>query len=187
MTELPSNARARQCVVLIGFRGCGKSTVGRKLAQLLGGRFIDTDELISRETGKAIAALFEEEGEAAFRRRESEAITKAAAAAPAVISVGGGAVMNPTNTKLLRAAGKVVWLTAPAEVLHQRIIADSNTEDTRPALTPLSRREETERVLAERLPFYRGAADVVVDTSSLDPKEVAEEIMHRLGLAARRS
>ncbi len=171
-------------IVLIGFRGCGKSTVGRELAELVGRGHVDTDELIVERAGKSIAALFEEEGEARFRQREREIIALVTADRPAVISVGGGAVLDTRNTDLLCAAGKLVWLTAPVEVLWERIQADANTTDRRPALTGLSGLDEVEHLLAERRAFYGAAADLIIDTSDLTPGAVSAEIVRRLSAEA---
>jgi shikimate kinase len=181
-TPALDDSTTRPSIVLIGLRGCGKSTVGRRLAELLGWEYVDTDTLIAERAGKSIASLFEEEGEAGFRRRERETIARLAADRPAVISVGGGAVVDTRNTELLRAVGKLAWLTAPAEVLWRRIQADPSTTGTRPALTRLSESHEVEHLLAKRKPFYESAADLVVDTANRDPDDIAKEIIQRLGI-----
>ena len=179
MTRSASNAKAK-CVALIGFRGCGKSAVGRELAVRLGGGFIDTDEAIATEADKSIAAIFGEEGEEDFRRREREKIRKIASSPPAVISVGGGAILDRVNVQALKKVATVVWLTAPAGVLWRRIAGDSASTQTRPALTQLPGLREVEHLLAEREPLYREAADITIDASRTAPQDIAAEIIRLL-------
>ena len=180
MTTSPQGRSTKPCVVLIGLRGSGKATVGRRLAGLLGGEYVDTDEVIAQQAGRSIAVLFEEEGEAGFRRREREAIAGVVANAPAVISVGGGAVVDRSNTALLRSIGRIVWLRAPADVLWGRVEGDPNSAETRPPLTGLAGVDEMRRVLVERGPHYEAAADFTVDTADRSPGEVAAEIMREV-------
>ena len=166
----------RGCVALIGFRGSGKSVVGRALAELLGGCLVDTDDEIVKRAGKSIAEIFADEGEATFRRMERETVMRVMADGPAVVSVGGGAVLDPVNVKALRDAAVVVWLTAPAEVLWGRIASDPQTKASRPALTESSGIEEVERLLTQRTPLYESASDLTVETSGISPVEVAKSI-----------
>ncbi len=168
------------CVALIGLRGSGKTTVGRELAALLGGALVDTDELIAERAGRSIAETFQTEGEAGFRKREAAAISEVVQSSPSVISVGGGAVLDQQNVDALRTVASLIWLTAPPEVLYQRISSDRATPTSRPALTDKSGIEEVRRLLAERTPFYSRAADFQVDTAGREPKEIAEEIVNRL-------
>lgn len=166
--------------MLMGFMGTGKSEVGRRLAQRLGRAFVDTDEWIEARAGKRIAAIFNEEGEAAFRRLEREAVAAAANRGDAVIAVGGGAVLDPENVRRLREGGVLVHLTARPEVVLRRI----GDGASRPLL-----RDDPEaavaRLLAEREPAYAAAADVVVDTSEHDAEQVVEEIQRALASAER--
>ncbi|MBO0694339.1 MAG: AAA family ATPase, partial [Acidimicrobiaceae bacterium] len=107
---------------LVGMMGSGKSTVGAALARRLGWQAIDTDSLIEREVGERIADLWGREGEAAFRAKESEVITRVAAGDDhRVVSVGGGAVLDPGNREQLSASGLVVWLRADAATLLARV------------------------------------------------------------------
>ncbi len=173
------------CIALIGLRGCGKSTVGRKLAELLDGDCIDTDDFIVQQAGRSISTIFQEEGEAGFRRRERDAVAHVAANKPAVISVGGGAVLDEENIRVLKKAAVLVWLTAPADVLWRRIASDQATADSRPPLTDLEGPEELEHLLTERSPIYEQAADVVIDTQQSTPLEVVLEIAARFKRDAR--
>lgn len=169
-------AHGKPSIALIGLRGCGKSSVGRELADVLGGDCTDTDGLVVQRAGKSIAAIFEEEGEVGFRRREREIIEQVAADPPAVISVGGGAVLDEDNVRALRQVATLVWLTAPANVLHQRIASDYATGDLRPPLTEWTGPEEIERLLADRSTLYERAADLVIDTMEDTPRNIAQNI-----------
>lgn len=162
-------------VVLIGYRGSGKSTVGKMLAEAQGCGFVDTDELIAHLAGCNIAVIFEREGEGGFREREAAAIKLATSKANRVISVGGGAVESAENGKLLRAYGTVVWLEAPVEVLWQRIQVDPATDVSRPDLAG-GGLEEVRRVLARRVPLYAETSHVVVRVGSRTPREVVSDI-----------
>ena len=180
MNDNASRLKKKPCVALIGLRGCGKSTVGAELAGLRRGACLDTDAMVVQEAGRAIAEIFAAEGEAGFRKRESDAIRKAVAAAPAVISVGGGAILDEVNIRRLQRVATVVWLTAPAELLWKRISADRSTSSNRPALTDLSGLQEVQNLLAERSPHYRAAADLIVDTTDRSPAAVARDVAARL-------
>lgn len=170
----------RKCIALIGARGCGKTTVGGILARLLGGKCVDTDEWIAQRAGRPIAEIFATEGEAGFRKRESQVVREIVKIPPAVISVGGGAVLHQQNVDALRAVAVLVWLTAPPEVLYQRISTDPTTHQSRPPLTQQSGIEEVRRLLAERSPLYHRASDFQIETADRVPKEIAEEIVRRV-------
>lgn len=180
MTSARHSADSEACVVLIGLRGSGKSVVGRALAELLGGAWVDTDEMVVADSGMSIAVLFETEGEAGFRKRESQAVARAVATRPAVISVGGGAVLEAKNVALLKGAGEVVWLTAPPEVLLSRIMDDKGTPDSRPRLTDLDDLEEMRLLQAKRHIIYENIADLILETSERTPEEIAKVIVEGL-------
>ena len=183
MSQSPLPGGRTTCIALIGMRGSGKSVVGRELAILLGGTCVDTDELVVAQAGKSIAAVFHDEGETGFRNREYEAIKKIVGTPPAVISVGGGAILDPRNIAALREVAKVVWLTATPDVLASRVSSDPTTPESRPRLTDQSQPEEIKKLLSIRSPFYERAADVVVDTVHQTPKQIAQTILDRIGSA----
>ena len=170
-------------IVLIGFMGSGKSTVGRGLARLRGWRFVDTDVVIRDGAGgRAIPELFAEEGEAAFRDRETAALRAVCEGGRQVIATGGGAVLRPENVELLRRAGLVVWLTARPDVVVARTahrVAD------RPLLAAGGEDllAHVLRLLGERGPLYQAAAHLIVDTSDRPPPAIVQEIDRK---AARR-
>jgi shikimate kinase len=181
MTTADSISQTRP-VALIGFRGSGKSTVGRELATLLKGRFVDTDDVIATQTGKSITAIFHDEGEDGFRRREREVIRQIVGSPPPFIGVGGGAVVDWPIVEALKKVATLVWLTARAEVLWERIAQDAATPETRPALTGLSGLQEVEQLLIQRTPYYQRAADIIIDTAQAKPRDIAVKITERLGL-----
>ena len=168
-------------VALVGMRGSGKTSVGRALAKRFAVDFVDTDECVCQATGKEIAAIFAEEGEAGFRRCERLAIERVAATASGIISVGGGAVMDQHNAERLRGMARIVWLTGSADVLYERVSRDPNTGDSRPPLSDLDGLAEIESLLAERAATYERVSDMRVDTTDRTPEQVAEIIAAKLG------
>ena len=160
---------------LVGYRGTGKTTVGRLLADALGRPFVDLDERIETDAGRSIAAIFADEGEAGFRDRETAAL-QAAVGAYSIIATGGGVVLREGNRRLLKSTGFVVWLQALAEILWERIRADTLTAARRPNLTSGGLGEIVE-LLAVRERFYREVADAVVDAGGASPEAVADAIL----------
>lgn len=162
-------------LVLIGYRGCGKSSVGPLLAGRLGRPFRDADAELEADAGTSIRDIFAAEGEAGFRDRETATLRKLTAGEPAVIATGGGAVLRAENRDLLRASGFVVWLRAPAEVLWGRIAADPTTAARRPNLAG-GGFAEVAALLAAREPLYAAAAHAAVDATR-SPGDVAGDIL----------
>ncbi len=165
-------------VILIGYRGCGKSTIGRKLADRLWQTFVDVDELIVRRAGKTIKRIFEEDGEPHFRDIESDVLREVLAADETVIALGGGTVIREENRRLIQASrSKVIYLRCEVEVLHQRIHADDKTSETRPALTHLGGNlEEIQLKLAEREPLYRQVMTAEFDVTH----QTVDDAVHRI-------
>ena len=161
---------------LVGYRGTGKSTVGRLLAAASGGPFVDLDERIEADAGRSIAAIFADEGEAGFRDRESAALT-ATGSPNSIIATGGGVVLREENRRLLKSTGFVVWLQAPAAILWERIQADTLTAARRPNLTSGGLAEIVE-LLAARERFYREVANAVIDAGAASPEAVADAILY---------
>ncbi len=172
-------------IALIGMRGTGKSSVGRPLAKILAGDFVDTDELVSSRAGKSITSIFAEDGESGFRLRESAAIAEAVARSPCVISVGGGAVVVPRNIEFLRENCTVVWLTASLDRIRERIVSDPMSATMRPPLTGPDPIRELEKLARDREPHYSAAAHLGLDTSRLLAIEAAFEIVRLLANPTR--
>ncbi|MFY7951067.1 MAG: shikimate kinase [Armatimonadaceae bacterium] len=160
-------------VVLIGFMGCGKTTLGRLLAKRLDATFVDTDRLVESEFGP-IPALFESRGEAFFRDRESEVIDRACTERGLVIATGGGAVLRPANCEAMRSSGLVIWLTARVDIIVSRT---SRRRHSRPLLDVADPRERVLRLLGERSPLYRGCSHRIVDTSDRAPTSVVRHMV----------
>lgn len=167
-------------IILLGARGCGKTSVGRELACRLGRPFVDTDEQIEARTGRVIRDIFAEDGEPAFRRLETEAIAAATRGQRQVISVGGGAVLSDRNRAMLRAAGVCIWLTAPAEELCRRIQADPGSAARRPPLTARAGLDEVRHLLAERERLYAATAHHVVSTVGLSVAQAVDAVLAAL-------
>jgi shikimate kinase len=164
---------AQRHIVLIGYRGCGKTTVGRLLAERLNLPFVDTDALIVERAGRTIADIFDTEGEAGFRTREAEIVAEVAKGPPAVISLGGGAVLLEANMECLSATSRVIWLLCRPETLHARIVGDPASGESRPSLTGRAGLEEVRTVLAQREPLYDRWADTAIDSTERTAEEAA--------------
>ena len=164
-------------VILIGFRGAGKSTVGKLLANRLKRDFIDTDEYIVEITGKTIKDLFEEEGEEGFRKIEVDAIAKISKMDNKIIASGGGIVIKGENIDNLEDNGFLVFLNATPTVIHDRILQDENTTQQRPSLTNKDLFDEIRHVIEQRQPLYRKAANYTINTSYMTCEEIVKEII----------
>ena len=172
----PTLAALPRRVLLVGMMGAGKTTVGSALAARLGVPYLDSDAQVERRTGRTVPELFVERGEAAFRAEEKRALAEAVTSdGPVVVSVAGGAVLDPENRNRLRQAGTVVWLRAPVDTLAARVGAGVGRpllgDDPAAALA---------RLYTERRPLYAELADVVVDVEHLTPHEAVEQILDAL-------
>lgn len=167
-------------ISLIGYRGSGKTSVGRALAERFALRFVDTDVEIERRAGCSIAEIFARQGEPAFRTIEKQVVADTAAGDGLVIACGGGVVLDPANVAALKRAGKVVWLRCPAEELHRRITTDPATGRTRPNLTALGGLAEVRKLLEVRTPLYTAAAEVTMDVEGRSVEEIVAAMMDQL-------
>ena len=167
-------------IVLVGFMGSGKSVVARALGERLGWEVIDTDTRIEELTGASVGELFDREGEAAFRRCETEVLASLAKTRRAVISTGGGIVVREENWPLLNALGPVVLLEADTDATLERI---RTGRTRRPLLEVADPRAEIERLKAARAAHY-ARAGIRIDTGGKSAAAVAEEIIAATGTAA---
>ena len=153
--------------------GTGKSVVGKLLASELNRPFLDLDEKIEKEAGRTIAQIFAEEGEAAFRRLESEAVKEVSQLTEYVIATGGGVMLDEGNVQRLKSCGSLVCLTSRPEIILKRA---SQSLASRPLLDGPHPQGRIEELLTLRAPFY-AKADVTMDTSERSVQEVVEEIV----------
>ena len=167
-------------ITLVGYRGCGKSSVGPALAARLSWDAADADTEIERRSGLTIRDIFREQGEPAFRRIEREVISELLAGRNVVLAAGGGAVLNAETRREMTSAGPVVWLQASVETILERIEADSSSGARRPSLTESDPRTEVESLLAVREPLYREVATLAVATDGRAVQEIVDEIIARL-------
>src|SRR5579864_7887031 len=166
---------------LIGYRGSGKTAVARLLAEKLGWQWLDADAVLEARFGRSIRAIFAEETEAGFREKETAVLADLCRLQHHVIATGGGIVKRPENRELMQKTGLVVWLTADAKTLWERIEADSTTSQRRPDLS-CGGLAEIEQLLEVRQPLYAACANLTVDTAGREPLEVVEEILQKLNL-----
>lgn len=160
---------------LVGGMGSGKTTVGKLLARQLGRCFFDSDWHICAQTGIDIPWIFDKEGECGFRTRETRALEELTKKSNIVLATGGGAIESPHNRQLLK-SGLVIYLDASVDTQLLRTKKDR----ARPLLQTENPRAVLETLRARRDPLYRGAADLVVPTGTLYPKQMAADILLKL-------
>lgn len=165
-------------IILVGYRGTGKTTVGKELAEQVGYHFIDTDEEVVRESGKTIPEIFAEYGEPRFREMESKALRDITYRDRSVISTGGGIILSADNRRHIMNNGFCVYLTASPFVIYQRIHRDSN----RPSLTGKSPMDEIVELLNKRHAFYEEVAAITIDTGNTPLAECVRIIRNKVGL-----
>ena len=178
VTSLSETERPGDHVLLVGMMGAGKTTVGTALAKKLDRPYIDNDAQVEHVTGRTIPEIWEEHGEAEFRRQEAAAVQAATLSEnPAVIAVAGGAVLDERNRQAIRSAGRIVWLRARVPTLAERV----GDGEGRPLLSgPARPQEALERLAEERRPLYQELADVVVDVDGLEVGEIVDVITRAL-------
>ena len=162
---------AMKRIVLVGFRGTGKTEIGKRIALHRNVPFIDTDTLIEQRTGRSIPDIFHDDGEKRFRDIEHEVIASLPLS-DVVISTGGGVVADPVNMEHLRADSTCILLTANLETIEQRL-----TKKPRPPLTGLPLHEEIAEMIDRRRQQYHAAADFCIDTSETSPDDAAQQVI----------
>jgi shikimate kinase len=168
-------------VIIFGFMGVGKTSVGRLLAPRLGYQYVDTDAAAEKALGMRISEAFTRLGEPAFREVERDVVRRLSRGDEQVIALGGGAVLDPRNVAALRATGRMILLTASPEEIALRTRGDT----TRPLLSGSDKLARIRALLEERRERYLAAADMVVDTNGVPAIRVAEIIEGRLEAVAR--
>ncbi|MCA9140561.1 MAG: shikimate kinase [Planctomycetales bacterium] len=170
-------------IYLTGYRGTGKTTVGRLVAQALSTECVDLDQVIEDAAGKSIRQIFDTGGEHAFRDWKTQCLRQVAGnrSGGRVVSLGGGAILRGENRTIIRDSGICVWLTATPEVIAQRITSDQTTGQRRPALTALTPVDEIRELLVRREPLYREMASLILETDQKTPPQLAVELNRWLG------
>lgn len=161
-----TGTRARN-LILVGFMGTGKTSVGMRVAKSLGFSFVDTDQRIVKKAGKPIPRIFEEDGEAVFRAMETEILRECLKKENQVISTGGGIVTNEVNRKLLKEAGYTIWLQAGPDTIYDRVSRNKN----RPLLQTEDPKATILKMLAERNQSYCDSMDLAIKTDELTLEE----------------
>ncbi|MDE6912259.1 MAG: shikimate kinase [Lachnospiraceae bacterium] len=164
-------------IILVGYMGCGKTTVGESIAEATRYTFADTDEMIVAQQGRSISDIFAQDGEPAFRDMETALLVKMLTEKndTCVISTGGGMPVQKENRNLLRQLGTVVYLRAKPETVYERIKGDT----TRPLLQCENPMERIREMIKSRNPAYEEAAELVIDVDDLTQREVAEQIIRK--------
>ncbi len=170
----------KKTVVMVGMMGAGKTAVGTALARILAVPFLDSDEEIVRAADRSIAEIFERDGEAFFRSRETEVISRLLRGSPCVLSTGGGAFLSASNRQLINEVGVSVWLRADIEVLWQRV----RHKSTRPLLRTANPRETLRALYDARLPFYQMADLTVESCVDLSVEDMAQRVVDILATRA---
>ena len=165
----------RRSIVMVGLMGCGKTSVGRRTAQLLGVPFVDADEAIEQAAGKSIKEIFDDHGETYFRDGERRVIARLLRSAPQVLATGGGAYMNAETRAAIADAGIAVWLKAELPLLMRRVLKRSN----RPLLQSSNPEEVMRGFMTTRYPIY-AEAPVVVDSRDLPHDAMALRVIDAL-------
>ncbi len=159
-------------IFLIGFMGCGKSTIARVLSEKLGVAQVEMDELIVQEQGMPITGIFEKYGEAHFRDIETDLVRRLQARDGVVVSCGGGAVLREENRRLMKESGVIIWLTAKTETILERV--KGNTD--RPILNGNMNVEYITALMEKRHDCYEAAADFAVETDGKNSDVICAEI-----------
>ncbi|NKB62593.1 MAG: AAA family ATPase [Gammaproteobacteria bacterium] len=163
-------------IYLVGLMGAGKTTVGRKLSNLMERDFLDTDQMMETRTGVAISYIFEVEGESGFRDRESALLKEVSELSGKVISTGGGIVLREENRLMMRESGLVIYLRASLGLLWSRLRGCRK----RPLLQSDNPKEKIRMLIEERDGMYKEAADIVVDANSESAAKMAKKIQQML-------
>lgn len=168
--------KASDLIILVGYRGVGKTTIGRRLARSLGYAFCDTDEEVVRLQGEDIASIVARLGWQGFRAQEYRVLQRLKKLTKTVVATGGGAIEHRDIWPELQRHAVVVWLDAAQHVIFNRISEDSHSQSQRPSLTGAEQAQEIGVMLAKRNPLYRQAAQLEIDSGTLSVDQAVAEI-----------
>lgn len=169
-----------KAIILIGYRGSGKTSVGKRLAAQLGRPFFDTDALVEEQARLSIDAIVSTMGWSPFRKLEKQVIESLSGKSNCVIATGGGAVMDHDNVGFLKRNGRIFWLKAEAQTLRQRMEKDRGAGKDRPSLTGKDSLKEIQAVLSQREPVYQAICDFMIETAGYSVWDVAKKILNVL-------
>jgi shikimate kinase len=175
VVERVRRALGRRSLVMVGLMGCGKSSVGKRLALKLGLPFVDADEEIEQVAQKTINEIFADHGEAFFRDREGKVIARLLASGPQVLATGGGAFINPETRAKIKESGITIWLKADLPVLLRRV----GKRDTRPLLKNGDPEAVMRALMAARYPVY-AEADLTIESRDVPHDSIVAEIIETL-------
>jgi shikimate kinase len=171
-----SDTGSSPSIILVGMMGAGKTTIGRQLAHALGRQFLDLDHDMEARCGVRIALIFDIEGEAGFRKRETALLDECSRLQGMVLATGGGAVLAPENREILKSRGVVVYLRAGVDELYRRVARDRN----RPMLKASDPRQRIAELIAQREPLYESVADITLDTGNMPVSQVVGTLLPSL-------
>lgn len=160
-------------VFLIGFMGCGKSTISKMLSEKLGLKMVDSDEYIENEQNMKISDMFKKYGEEYFRKCETEFLVGLSSSEGYIVACGGGMAVNEKNVSLMKQKGTVIMLTATAETIFERVRRSMH----RPLLNGNMNIDYIRKLMNERTPAYTNACDCMISTDNKSPSVIADEII----------
>ncbi len=169
-------------IVLIGFMGCGKTSVGRKLSIVLKREFIDTDDFIVKREGMSISKIFETKGEAYFRELERELCQRYAQPKGKIIATGGGIIKNSENIKNLKKGGVIIYLKSTPKQIAMNLRYDNS----RPLLRVANKEAKIAELLNERKKLYERCADKTIDVSNIDINSTIDKIIYMLNIKIKK-
>lgn len=160
-------------IFLIGFMGCGKSTMAKIVSEQTSRKLIEMDETIEEEAGMSINAIFEKYGETHFRDLESKLVERIGIEGGAVVSCGGGVILREENVEVMKKTGKIIYLSATPETIYEHVKHSTN----RPLLNGNMNVEHIRNLMEKRLPMYQKAADETICVDEKEKLEIAKEII----------
>ncbi len=172
-------------IYLIGYRCSGKTTIGKKLADLTGLAFVDADIEITLKEKNPISDIVKQKGWNYFRNLESKWIEEIALKSDLIVGTGGGVVLDEHNIIRMQKSGTVIWLNVSPHTVIERISKDCNTEENRPSLTGKKLEDEIEETLSARIPIYNQAADFSIITDTKSTTEICDQISDHLNSDAK--
>lgn len=162
-------------IVLVGFMGCGKTSVGKRLSMILKREFVDMDDFIEKREQMTVSEIFEKKGEPYFRSLERELCERFATGGGKIIATGGGVIKDAENVKNLKKGGTVFYLKSSPEKIAENLKRDN----TRPLLDVADKEKKIRELMAEREPFYLNGSDIIIDVSEQDIEQTIQAVLDK--------